>query len=118
MVSDRTWKLYLYHFNNSDYGYMRNNTFVSPKHYCGITNNIITRDKRHKEGKGSRFINSVYTIHNKQGNIVISINCNSYKEARKLERVLKATKNLSRFCPCCNTKAKQCLTYYKIKYSE
>jgi len=111
------WLVYLYHFQNSDYGYQRGASFVTPKHYCGITNNLKQRDSTHKNGKGSRFIAAVHVDQGKKGNVVVTIPCANHSDARKLERILKNSKNLKYICPCCNKNYRSIINNYIGRYN-
>lgn len=107
-----SWLVYLYHFRNGNYGYERQGKFVTPKHYCGVTNDLANRDKTHRSGNGSRFINAVHTEQRKAGKVVTVVECPTKKSAYLLERALKKSKNLKRFCPCCNPKARDALNHH------
>jgi len=86
--------VYLIHF-----GGKLGNEKHSAQHYCGYTNGSVTdRVQRHIRGNGSAICRAA-----SKRNLAFYI-VRIWREGnRELEKKLKASHNLKRYCPLCNT---------------
>ena len=97
----QTWKVYVIHFDRA---------YKHAKHYTGITINIETRMKKHRNGTGSRLMKVL-----KENNIGFRFSIIkeglTFSEAHAYEKYLKTKiKKPQRFCPICKEeRINQCL---------
>ena len=93
-MAEQFGTVYLIHFNRKVAGHAQ--------HYCGWALDVKARLACHKSGNGSKLMAEV-------GRIGIKWRlAATWEGSRNLERQLKNTHNLSRFCPiCAKAKAKK-----------
>jgi len=85
--------LYLYCFRQG----LESRPGVFARHYLGFTRDLEQRDAEHRAGSGSPLLRAALAA-----GLEVTIVRLWPGGDRKLERRLKKTKNLPRYCPICN----------------
>jgi len=77
------------------------NKLAHAQHYVGFTKNLKARLGRHGVGAGSTFMKAVVNA-----GITFRVS-RTWVGDRKLERILKNTKNVKLYCPICSGQYKE-----------